>query len=322
MYYEVLIDALKDTALLIPVLLVMHLLIEIFEVKSFSKLSGNKVLKGNFAPLIATGVGLLPQCGFSVVASDMYAKKYIRIGTLAAVFIATSDEALPILFGNALTDSTVWIPLLQLMAIKVVMAVLAGYVLNLLFRKREVAAGSAAAESESAYGCCGHAVVGPPAECEQNAAHKHSHGHHGHNHAGGKHESRAAHIWHSYIKHPVYHTIIIALFILAVNFILGSVIFFVGEERLAEFMEAGVWLQPLFAGIIGLIPNCASSVVIAEMFVSGSLTLGAAVSGLAVNCGLGFAVLFKNNKNLKENLLLLAGIFVFAVAAGYLITAI
>lgn len=333
-YLDVFLDALKDTAIIIPVLLIVHLLIEFLEVRSFSKLQNNKILKGNFAPLIATGVGLLPQCGFSVVAGEMYAKKYIRIGTLAAVFIATSDEAVPILLGEAVTNPAVWVQLGQLILIKIIMAVAIGYALNFIFRKRDLSVEKAPAES--AYGCCGHAVVGPAKECEQNPEHAgsepHSHSHHGHSYGHGhaheghgdskKPESKAKHIWHTYIKHPLVHTLIITAFIFAVNMILGTVIFFITEEVLEEFMMSVVWLQPLLAAVIGLIPNCASSVLITELFISNSLTLGAAVAGLAINAGMGFMVLFKENKNFKENILLMIGLFAYATAAGYLITAI
>lgn len=335
-YIDVLLDALKDTAIIIPILLAVHLLIELLEVRSFSKLGSSKLLKGKFAPLIATGVGLLPQCGFSVVASDMYAKKYIRIGTLAAVFIATSDEAVPILVSQAITEPGVWLQLLQLVLIKIVMALFIGYMLNFIFRRREL--GAAKGGEESTYGCCGHAVIGAPKECEQNPEHHgepdHSHGAHAHAHsrdhhahspdaqAGAVGESKARHVWHTYFKHPICHTLIITAFIFAVNMIFGTLIYFIGEEALASFMESVVWLQPLFAALVGLIPNCASSVLITEMFISGSLTLGAAVSGLAINAGMGFMVLFKENKNIKENVLLMLGLFVYAVAVGYLITAI
>lgn len=300
---EVLLDSLKDTALLLPFLFAVHLLIELFEVKRLNRLKTSGILGGGFAPLLGTGVALLPQCGFSVVASELYAKRYIRVGTLVAVFVATSDEALPILLGTAATDPSVWGQMGLLIAIKVGMALAAGYALNLLFRRKIEPAQAEELEPHE-HGCCGHALGG-----EQDAKEQ-----------GGKKSARE--VFDTYFKHPILHTLIISAFVFAVNFILGTVIFFVTEEAFVAFMEQGKWIQPLIAVVIGLIPNCASSVMITEMFIGGSLTLGAAVAGLTVNAGLGMAVLFKENPRVKENITILIGIMLYAIAMGYLITLI
>lgn len=304
---DVLLDSLKDTALLLPFLLAVHLLIELFEVKKLGRLKSSGVLGGGFAPLLGTGVALLPQCGFSVVASELYSKRYIRVGTLTAVFIATSDEALPILLGYAVTDPAVWGQMGLLIGIKVAMAIAAGYALNFLFRRRPLAAKKREDDLSHAHGCCGHSL-----ETDR----------HSDKREGATEKSRARAIFDTYFKHPLIHTLVIGLFVFAVNFLLGTIIFLVTEEAFVAFMAQGRWLQPLIAVVIGLIPNCASSVMITEMFVGGSLTLGAAVTGLAVNAGLGIAVLFKENPHVKENITILAGIMLYAIAAGYLITLI
>lgn len=299
---EVFLDSLKDTALLLPFLLAVHLLIELFEVKKLGRLKSSGVLGGGFAPLLGTGVALLPQCGFSVVASELYSKRYIRVGTLIAVFVATSDEALPILLGSAVGDPSVWSQMGLLVGIKIAMALLAGYALNFIFRKRATAAYDEA-ELPHDHGCCGHT---PDAHSEE----------------GEKRRSSAKEIFELYFRHPLIHTAVISAFVFAVNFILGTIIFLVTEEAFTAFMMQGKWLQPLIAVLIGLIPNCAASVMITEMFVGGSLTLGAAVAGLAVNAGLGIAVLFKENKHVKENVVILVGLVLYALAVGYLITGI
>ena len=295
---EVLLDSLKDTAILIPFLLAVHLLIGLFEARKLNSLKKSRLLGGGFAPLLGVGVALLPQCGFSVVASELYSKKYIKVGTLMAVFVATSDEALPILLGHSVTDASALVKLALLVGIKVVMALLLGYALE-LFSKRKPQAEAVTAETSQehhAHGCCGH-------------------------HVGE--EDDKQNIFSKYFKHPIIHTLVTTGFIFVVNFALGTVIHLTGgEENFALFMSQGTWLQPLFATIIGLIPNCASSVMITEMYASGALTLGATVSGLAVNAGIGVAVLFKQNKNLKANLAILCGLVVYALVFGYGITAI
>ena len=123
-----------------------------------------------------------------------------------------------------------------------------------------------------------------------------------------------------YFKHPLIHTLTITLFAFVVNFALGTVIYFAGEDNFRDFMQSAEYVQPLAAVLVGLIPNCASSVMITELFAGGSLTLGAAVAGLAVNAGLGVAVLVKENKKAGENALIVLGTVVFALAVGYALT--
>lgn len=155
---DVLLDSLKDTALLVPFLLAVHLLIELFEVKKLGSLKKSGLLAGGWAPLIGTGAALLPQCGFSVVASELYSRKYIRAGTLLAVFVATSDEALPILLGSAATDPSVWPKLGMLIGIKTAMALAVGYAVNFALRRRAPVAEYDEEELPHEHGCCGHSI--------------------------------------------------------------------------------------------------------------------------------------------------------------------
>lgn len=312
---EILIHAIEDTAILIPVLLVVHLLIELFEVKKFGKLRSGGVLGGPLAPLVGTGVGLLPQCGFSVVAAELYSRRYIRAGTLIAVFVATSDEALPIMLGAAATDPSVWGRLGLLIGIKVVMALAAGYLINFLTRRRELTQTPYREEDmPHEHGCCGHSLE-----------HDHAHGADHDAEDGEEHvETRgekAKRIFVTYFKHPLIHTAVITLFIFIVNLILGGIMHF-AEDAAREFMQGSIWLQPLLATLVGLIPNCAASVVITQLFVNDALTLGAAVAGLAVNAGLGLAVLFKENKNRRVDLAITGGLVLYALAVGYALTPI
>lgn len=339
---EIIIHAIKDTLPIVPILLIVHILIEIFEVHKLGKLRASGVLGGGFAPLIGTAVGLLPQCGFSIIASEMYAKKYITVGTLVAVFIATSDEALPILLGGAMTDAGLWGKFGALIGIKVIMALLAGYTVNLLLHKhkrREIVAVQGEVASGAAEKASSHA------EAEHSAHEEHAHdaaadeivvhGCCGHtlehdDESGESGESKEQTGWQkfkrffgTYLKHPLIHTAIITLFIFIINAVVGGIIHGLGgEDKLSAIMQQGVWLQPLISVAVGLIPNCAASVVITQLYMQNMLTLGATVAGLAVNAGLGFAVLFKANKNLRNNFLILIGLIVYALAAGYLITAI
>ena len=118
------------------------------------------------------------------------------------------------------------------------------------------------------------------------------------------------------------HSLTTLLFIFAVNVVIGGAIAFAGEDRLFAAMDKVIWAQPFIAALIGLIPNCASSVVITQMYALGGLSLGAAVAGLSVNAGIALAVLFKENKNIKNNLLIILALYIIGSVAGTVITAV
>lgn len=312
---EVLADALIDTLKLIPLLLIANVLIEVLEHAVVGRIRAEKALKGGFAPLIGAGVGLLPQCGFSVVAANMYSSRHIGMGTLLAVFVATSDEAVPILLSSPSSA----LRLLPLLAVKLAGALVIGYVVSLVLSRRDKKNIVEVSEGESfhAVGCHGHALVGETREHEG----EHSHGgdcdgEDGEEDKLARKKADRKKLLDRFLWHPLLHTLTVSLYILAVNILLGVVIYFITEQRLAAFMSGVRFLQPLVAAIVGLIPNCASSVAIAELYSVGTLSLGGAVAGLSVNAGLGLAVLFKENKRMKENFVILALLFAFGVALG------
>lgn len=312
---EVLVDALIDTLKLIPLLLIANVLIEVLEHAVVGKIRAEKALKGGFAPLIGAGVGLLPQCGFSVVAANMYSSRHIGMGTLLAVFVATSDEAVPILLSSPSSA----LRLLPLLAVKLAGALVIGYVVSLVLSRRDKKNIVEVSEGESfhAVGCHGHALVGET--CEHEGEHSHGgdcDGEDGEEDKLARKKADRKKLLDRFLWHPLLHTLTVSLYILAVNILLGVVIYFITEQRLAAFMSGVRFLQPLVAAIVGLIPNCASSVAIAELYGVGTLSLGGAVAGLSVNAGLGLAVLFKENKRMKENFVILALLFAFGVALG------
>ena len=120
---EVLLDALLDSLKILPFLFLVYVLIEILETKTSAKLKSGRALRGGFAPLLGAGIGLVPQCGFSVMATNLFAKGYLSVGTLLAVYISTSDEAIPILLANPAGWSKLW----PLLLAKFAAAVAVGY---------------------------------------------------------------------------------------------------------------------------------------------------------------------------------------------------
>lgn len=314
--WETLLDALIDTLKLAPIIVATYILIELVESKFATRVTKSRALFSHAAPALGAAVGIVPQCGFSVVSANLYSARKISLGTLLAVFIATSDEAVPVL----LADYTNAYKLLPLLAVKFVLALVVGYAVHFLcphgFKFGKTAAPATETPAVSADKPSETAEI--PAETHDHAEHEHTdrddnavHGCHGHNVTG---KSSVKEL----ILHPLLHSLTVLGFILAVNAVLGLIIYFVGEDRLTEFLGKTEILQPFVATLIGLIPNCAASVVITKLYAMGGLTLGSAVAGLSAGAGIGYAVLFKENKNLKENLLIVAFMYVVCVGAGLL----
>lgn len=332
---EVFFDAFLDTLKVLPFLLIMNFIIELLEYRS-SGLKANKILKGGFAPLIGTAVGVVPQCGFSVVATELYGKRKIALGTLLAVYIATSDEALPIMLSSYEGVVKVW----PVLVIKIIFALVVGYsvfgIEKLIDRRKKIPVsldsdnngdgGHAHAHTEAnETDVCAHAHIDDDGADE--SAHIHGCHHHSLEADGQLPENatkkqKAKRVWNMYFKHPLLHTATVVLFILAVNIAFGIAVYYVGEDNLAAFIGRTGYFQPFLAAIVGLIPNCAGSVVITELYVVGGLSLGGAVAGLCVSAGIGYAVLVKQNRPIKNTVIVIAVMFVLSVALGTAIVAI
>ena len=282
--WETLLDALIDTLKVLPLLFIVYMLLEFLEYRGVMKFEHSKFLKGKASPVFGSLFGCVPQCGFSVISTDLYSEKKISIGALIAVYVATSDEAIPIMIAEV--DA---IPqMLLLIAVKIVMAIVVGYLAMFLygkiFKNNENAVTVSAENLKSS-----EKVNAENHEHDELKTEEHKHISHG----CCKHDLEQQRFdW----LHPILHCLKISAFILIVNIILGVAIYYITEERLIAFLEKSSAFQPLFAVIIGLIPNCVSSLVITELFLAGGLSFGSIVAGLSVNAGLGLVVLFKQNK--------------------------
>ena len=284
--WTVVLDALIDSSIAAPFLLIIYLLIEFLERNEKAKQKTVKLLNGKLAPLVAGGVGLVPQCGFSVMATDLYCQDYLKMGTLIAFFIATSDEALPILLTNKDTVGVVWIVLL----VKIVYAILLGYLINLIDR-RKLATEYQLNEEE---GCCHHDVN----EHHDNGA-----------------DHKSAHRFWNFIKHPLLHTLKIFVYIFVVNAVFGLLLYYF-EQPIMNFTAKLGFAQSFFTALVGLAPNCASSVIITGMYADKIIDLSAMLAGLVSNSGIALAVLFKDRKKWRRNLLILAIMYLAGVVLG------
>ena len=323
-YWDVILDALIDTAKLLPLLFIVYYIIELIEYKYALKFQNNKFLKGKASPVIGALLGCVPQCGFSVVTTDLYSRRSVSIGALIAVYIATSDEAIPLMISNP--DSILW--LLALIGIKIVLGISIGYLAMYLYkvifkRKKEYISPNNHNEkvveddhshnendkedihNEQTSGVVLEGNVGEiNAETQSDV-----HGGCCHHHVGKK-----TFDW----LHPLLHCLKISAFILVINLLFGFITeIWIGEEALTNFLASSLHWQPVLAIIIGLIPNCVSSVVITELFLMGGLSFGSLVAGLMVNAGIGLIILLKQNKIWKENLFIFLMLIIPSLIAGY-----
>lgn len=299
---HVLFHALIDTAKLLPILFVVYLLIELLEYKNIFKFEKSRMLQGKASPVMGALFGSVPQCGFSVISSELYGKRKISIGALIAVFVATSDEAIPLMLSNYKAIPS----LLLLLGTKIILAILIGYLSILLY---------------------GKIFKNKPEIDLKN--HKENHethvDHEEHDDHEDEHEEHPVHACchhdltdHKFDwKHPLVHCLKITLYILIFNIIFGIIVLLVGEDNLMSFLGTNHLLQPILAVLIGLIPNCVSSVILTELYLAGGLTFGSIVAGLSVNAGLGLIVLFKENKNKKENLFIVLSLIIPSLLFGY-----
>ena len=302
MFWEFVLHALKDTWPILPWVLLIYTLIELLESKT--NLQSANRFGGKLGPLMGAATGLIPQCGFSVMAAKLFERKYITIGTLLAIFFSTSDEAFIILLSDG--AGAKWV--LPTLGVKIIVSVLVGYGADLCLRV--MGKGQVRVEAQKS------------PENSQNTTHEIFMSRYLEEQqvdsvcACGKQHGDSA--WKRYLLSPLMHTLQVAVFVFLVNFILTAIIHTVGEAAFASFMERNRFIQPLLTCGIGLIPNCASSVVITETFLGGGITFGSFVAGLCANAGMGFVILLKNTRKWKRNLLLIVCTYVIAVVIGVL----
>jgi hypothetical protein len=298
---EIFIEALTDSAKMIPLLFIIYVGIELIEYKYANKITKAVQRAGVAGPAIGAITGSFPQCGISVVASALYTQRLATVGTLLAVYLATSDEAIPVLLSQPESIKII----VPLMITKIIIALIGGYAVDFAFRKsnRETLAHiKAYAEGSDDKGhnhetikeekaCCGHSTS--PSSTEFNPK--------------------------EIIFHPIVHTAKVFIFIFVVSFAISFTIAQMGEEAFEKLFLGYGFFQPFLVASFGLIPNCAASVAITMLYLKGAITYGSMIAGLCASGGLGLLVLFKEEKDKKEVLRILLLLFVISVSAGYLI---
>lgn len=312
-------DAVKDTLIIIPILYLSYLLVSYFSHNDNEKYSKILHHTNKAGPVIGAFLGCVPQCGFSSVMSQLYSKKVITLGTLIAVFIATSDEAIPLMISQPK-----FIPkLLILIAIKVVYAIIVGYLIDGIFslfsKRKKVLKEKTIINNKTEdkeLSCDNIELINNDCACTH--GHKHSHKHHGNEEKDG-HEHTHSHCCATNIfLDALHHTSIIVAYVFVATLIINLIQGYCGGlEPLQVLFTKNIYIQILVASLIGIIPNCAASVFLVEMFMEGVIMFPALVAGLTAGAGIGIIVLFTSNyKKTWQNILIIILQYVLALIIG------
>ena len=268
LFLDVLAESLVDTAKMLPFLFLAYLFIEYVETRHGERIEALLAGGGRWGFVPGALLGCVPQCGFSAIASNFYASRVVTLGTLMAVFLATSDEAIPLLVSMP----AYWDKLVLLMVLKVLYAIAVGFGLDFVLRK--------ALPKGLRGGYTGHA---DEVDCHEE-----------HDDAEGRHQP----IWKAALR----HTLEIFVFIFAFSLVFGLIVEGVGEDVFADVLGRMGFFQPVVAALVGLIPNCAASVLLTQLYVEGALRFSSLVAGLCTGAGVGLAVLWRANPSWKQNL--------------------
>lgn len=274
---DVILDTLIDAIKLLPFLFITYLLMEYIEHKMKDKSKEAIKKSGKFGPFFGSLLGIFPQCGFSVSATNLYAGRVITLGTLIAVYLSTSDEMLPIFISEAVSP----IIILKVLAIKLVIGMIAGFIIDLVIN---VLAKNKREEKENIE----HVCEEEHCHCNENGI----------------------------FKSSIHHTLNIFLYIIIISFIINTIVHFIGEEAIANLLLNKPIIGPLVSALIGLIPNCAASVIITNMYLEKVISFGSMIAGLLTGAGIGLAVLFKTNNNVKENLKIVCLLYAIGIIVG------
>lgn len=281
MLIDNLLQAFKHS--LIDSLKVFIIIFMFYIILSFIETKITKRLTNNLTPMVASILGLIPNCGVCVIGVDLYVKRHISTGTLLALFISSSDEALLTLLADPAKLGMV-IPLLLT---KFTLAFVVGFTYDKMFK---------------------------PTLCE------HIYDNDIHTHCSCK--TNDDNKFDKHLIHPFVHSLKHLLYIFIINFMFALLIETLGEDSISNFIQTSKYLSPLFACIIGLIPNCASSIIISELYLLGILNFGATLAGLSVNVGLGSLLLIKNENDKKKVLTILITLITVSLVTGYIVSLI
>ena len=289
LFLDVFKDSAVDCVKMLPFLFLAFYLLEVVEQHASDRMTVMLGRSGGLGPLIGSLLGSVPQCGFSIMASDFFASGVISMGTLLAVYLSTPDEAIIIL----LTDPEHAKDILFLVLTKIIIGTLGGYIVLFVerrFFKRDPVKARKAAEIIRRRTGSDAAAVKPG--------------------------------FRDLLIPAWNHTKEVFVYLFIFTFLIGFMMEAFGNSVIESIFLSGSAFQPLVASVIGLIPNCAASIMLTQLYMDGVLSFGSAVAGLCSSAGLGLLVLFRMNRSMKENVTVLAFLVVIAVTAGSILQAV
>lgn len=272
---EVILDTIVDSLKLIPFLLVAFLIIELLEHKLNNKTKNILTKSKKIGPIIGSLLGVIPQCGFSVMATNLYITRIITLGTLISIYLSTSDEMLIIMISEKVEISLI----LKILLIKIFFGIVYGLIIDKIINKKKK-------DKETNYELCDEE------HCDCN---------------------------HSILLSAIKHTLHITLFIFIITLIINAIFTLLGDNYLSKLLLNNSILSPFITSLIGLIPNCAASVILTELYLNSTISLGALIGGLLTSSGSSLLVLIKNNKNQKENLSIILLLYTLGILSGIII---
>lgn len=276
---EVLEDTIIDTIKLLPFLFITYLIMEYIEHKMSEKSKITIQKSGKWGPLLGGIVGIIPQCGFAASATNLYAARVISLGTLISVYLTTSDEMIPIFISEAVPVITI----IKVLCIKFLIGIICGFVIDFVLRKRNV--------NNANQQQIEHICENEHCHCEENGI----------------------------LKSSIKHTFNILGYIFIITLIINVLVYFTGEENIANFVSGNVILGPMISALIGLIPNCAASVIISNLYIENIINGASLIAGLLTGAGVGLIILFKMNKNLKENIKIVMVLYGIGAISGIIL---
>lgn len=279
---EIIEETLIDSIKLLPFLFITYLIMEYIEHKMGEKSKKTIQKSGKWGPFFGSILGIFPQCGFSVSATNLYAGRVITLGTLIAVYLSTSDEMLPIFISEAVSP----IIILKILGIKLIIGIIAGFIIDVVIHMFRKSKKDDLEEIEIEH------------VCEEEHCHCDEKG---------------------ILKSSVKHTISIFLYIVIITFIINIIVHFVGEDTIASWILNKPILGPVISALIGLIPNCAASVVLTNLYLENVISVGSMIAGLLTGAGVGLMVLFKTNHDWKENLKIVGLLYLIGVISGVIL---
>lgn len=272
---EVILDTIIDSLKLIPFLLVAFLIIELLEHKLNNKTKNIITKSKKIGPIIGSLLGVIPQCGFSVMATNLYITRIITLGTLISIYLSTSDEMLIIMISEKVEISLI----LKILLIKIFFGIVYGLIIDKIINKKKK-------DKETNYELC---------------------------------DEEHCYCNHSILLSAIKHTLHITLFIFIITLIINTIFTLLGDNYLSKILLNNSILSPFITSLIGLIPNCAASVILTELYLNSTISLGALIGGLLTSSGSSLLVLIKNNKSQKENLSIILLLYALGVLSGIII---